>query len=76
MTQIDKVTLKDVYEIVSRLEDKVDNRLKNLEVKVDVLAVRVAEAEGKAKTLSWIIPLFVTVGLWVLNTLFGNKIAH
>ena len=68
MTEImDKVTLKDVYQIVSRLEDKVDNRLKTVERKVDELTEKVAEAEGKAKILSWIIPLAVSVGVWIIG---------
>lgn len=57
----EKLTFKDVYEVVVRLENKFDNRLNIVEGKVDDLVTKVAEAEGKAKTLSWVIPLTVSI---------------
>lgn len=37
MTTNGKVTLKDIYEIVNRLEDKMDERLCSVEKRVDIL---------------------------------------
>lgn len=35
MAKNNRVTLKDVYEVVNRLEDKMDTRLKDLEDRVE-----------------------------------------
>lgn len=46
-----KVTLKDIYQVVNRLEDKVDKRLKALEKKVDILETFKDRALGLAVVL-------------------------
>lgn len=45
MTNKDSISLRDVYEVVNRLESKMDERLSKVETKVDALE------DFKSKTL-------------------------
>lgn len=60
---VDKISLKDVYEIVNRVEDKMDAQLADHNKRIDVLENNQAKAFG---VLS-VITVFVSAGasyLW------------
>jgi hypothetical protein len=53
------VGIRDVYDIVSRLETKVDSRLSELDSKVDAVTSRMDRLEGGLSMLRWLGPLGV-----------------
>lgn len=48
MNNGERVTLREVYDILNRLEDKMDKRLSSVEGRSDDLDRRLAHMEGKA----------------------------
>lgn len=61
MTQ---VTLKDVYEAINRVEDKIDQRMSKIEGRVDVLE----DFRGKALGIMSIVTVIGTAGFtWIWN---------
>lgn len=59
------VTLKDIYEIVERLEDKMDIRLKDVEKRVDTLE----DFKGKALGVMGVVSL---VGSALFSWIWGR----
>lgn len=59
-----QVSLKDIYEAVNRLEDKMDGRLKTAEAKIDALE----SIANKAVVIFSLVNIFLTAGFsWVWN---------
>lgn len=52
----DPVTTRDVYEIVARLETKLDTRLNRLERNDDALQSRLDRLEGGIALIKWLGP--------------------
>lgn len=50
------IGVRDVYDIVSRLEAKVDNRMEQVDVKVDHLASRIDRLDGAISVFKWLGP--------------------
>ncbi len=58
-----KVTLSDIYEVVNRLEDKMDKRMSDLENRVNVLESFRDNLIGKIAAFSAIVAVSITM-LW------------
>lgn len=56
------ITLKDIYEVVNRLEDKMDVRIADIEKRVDILEDFKGGVLGMAAVISAIVGI---VGNWV-----------
>jgi hypothetical protein len=63
MTNNNKVTLKDVFEVVNRLEDKMDARLCLLETKVDTLESFRDNLLGKITLVTGVVVIFLNTFL-------------
>lgn len=50
------VGVRDVYDIVSRLETKLDDRLMAIDAKVDLVTGRIDRLEGGLSMLKWLGP--------------------
>lgn len=65
--------LKDVYKVVNRLEDKMDDRMNEVEERVDVVEGKTDSLLGKIGIGVMIVSaaislLFMTVGSWIKKT--------
>lgn len=69
------VSLRDVYDIVARTETKVDNRMAELDLKVDLLASRVDRLEGRLEgsvgMLKWLGPTGLVAVVFGIARLTG-----
>lgn len=65
-----QVHLKDVYDVVNRIEDKLDRRISNLENDVEVLKENQSRALGILAVLSL---FFSAVAGWVWNKVVGSQ---
>ena len=70
-TSDERVTLRDVYDLVGRLENKLDRRLDNLDRDVDNLASRVDRMEGALGLVKWLGPAGVAALVIGLLTVYG-----
>ena len=51
MTNNERVTLKDVYAIVNRIEDKIDRRFGTVDAKLEVLEEQIANNKNRISRL-------------------------
>lgn len=69
------VGIRDVYDIVARLETKVDNRMAELDLKVDLLSSRVDRLEGRLEgsvgMLKWLGPTGLVAVIFGIARLSG-----
>ena len=62
-----QVTLKDIYDVVNRLEDKVDDRFHNIEVDVETVKTRVGSVEKLFSNMAG----KVAIGVLIVGTFVG-----
>lgn len=62
-----QITLKDIYDVVNRLEDKVDDRFSNIEVDVEAVKTRVNSVEKLFSNMAG----KVAIGVLVVGTFVG-----
>ena len=63
-----KVTLKDIYDVMNRLEDKMDKRLSDIEGRVDILE----DFKSRILGIAAIIAAFTgTVTAWIWKKVTG-----
>lgn len=62
-----QITLKDIYDVVNRLEDKVDDRFQNIEVDVESVKTRVGSVEKLFSNMAG----KVTMGVIIVGTIVG-----
>lgn len=74
-----QITLKDIYDVVNRLEDKVDDRFQNIEVDVESVKTRVGSVEklfsnmaGKAAIGVIVVGTFVGIITDLIINFFKN----
>ncbi len=64
-----QITLKDIYEVVNRLEDKTDRRLQDVEIRLD----KVEDMQSKIIGAVSIVGLFVGGAItWVWGKITGK----
>ena len=64
-----KVSLKDIYDVVNRLEDKIDRRMCDVENRVDVLE----DFRGKVLGMAAMISVMAgTIAAWVWRKVTGE----
>lgn len=61
------ITLKDIYDVVNRLEDKVDDRFSNIESDVEVVKTRVSSVEKLFSNMAG----KVAIGVLIVGTFVG-----
>jgi uncharacterized membrane protein len=65
-----KVSLKDIYEVVNRLEDKMDKRLCDVEDRVDILE----DFKGKVLGIAVVISIAAgTISTWIWKKIIGES---
>jgi len=70
MTNGSKVTLKDIYDIVDRMETKIDKRMCDIEDRVGILE----EFKGRALGTVGVVSALIASGLsFVWHEFFGQK---
>lgn len=62
-----QVTLKDIYDVVNRLEDKVDDRFSNIEVDVEAVKNRVGSVEKLFSNMAG----KVAIGVIIVGSVVG-----
>lgn len=73
MTQDERITLKDIYDIVNRLDDKTNERLNKLEDKTDKLEAKVDNLLGKIGIGVMVISAFISSGVAYVFSLFKKQ---
>lgn len=61
------ITLKDIYDVVNRLEDKVDDRFSNIESDVEIVKTRVSSVEKLFSNMAG----KVAIGVLIVGTFVG-----
>lgn len=67
------VSIREVYEIVSRLEGKLDTQLGNMDRKIDSIGNRVTRLEAKISTTSAMVAMIVSVAVSIVVAFIYRK---
>ena len=69
MTMNNRIMIQDIYDVVNRLEDKLDKRLEKVEGRIDSLE----DFKGRITGISVVVSVFAgTVSGWIWERLSGK----
>ena len=67
MKQTDTATIRDIYEVGNRIEDKLDARINGLEKSIDENANEISKMKGQATIISLVFSGALTIVGWVIG---------